>query len=102
MNLGYTIDALRYEELQKQKKYEVKFKENISLPPSDFVLLTANSDFVFLLDKNRKVHIYSKDLVQYLEQNQKRVGSNPFLSISKKKWARLTSMSVRAETRRSD
>lgn len=78
MNLGHTIDDLRYKELQKQKKYAVKFKENISLPPSDFVLLAANSDFVFFLDENRKVHIYSKDLLQHLEQRQKGVGSNPF------------------------
>ena len=78
MNLGHTIDDLRYEELQKQKKYALKFKGNISLPPSDFVLLAANSDFVFLLAENRKVHIYSKDLLQYLEQRQKGVGSNPF------------------------
>ena len=78
LSLGYTIDDLRYEELQKQKKYDVEFKENISLPSSDFVLLAANSDFFFFLDENRKVHIYSKDLVQYLEQRQKKVGLNPF------------------------
>ena len=69
-SLGSTIDEFRYEELHSMKAYDVKLRDSLSLPTSDFVLIAANSGFFFFLDQNRKLHILRKDQVEYLKQRQ--------------------------------
>ena len=77
-SLGKTINEYRYEELQKIKVFDIKLKDSLSLPTSDFVLIAANSGYYFLLDQNRKAHIISKGQVEYLERRPTKGGSNPF------------------------
>ena len=66
MSLGKTIHRLKYDSQEKVEQYKIIFKENIPIDPAKLVLITGNSNYLFLLDEDKNAIIMPKDQVQYI------------------------------------
>ena len=86
-SVGTTIDMFRYEDLSKIEAYDIQLKDTSLFSTSDHLLIAANSGFLFFLDEERKIHILSKDHLQYFVQRQKEVGVDPFFLYPERYWS---------------
>lgn len=66
MSLGKTIHRLKYDSQEKVERYKIIFKEGIPIEPAKLVLITGNSNYLFLLDEDKNAIIMPKDQVQYI------------------------------------
>ena len=66
MSLGKTIHQLKYDSQEKIEKYKIIFKKEIPIEPAKLVLITGNSNYLFLLDEDKNAIIMPKDQVQYI------------------------------------
>ena len=66
MSLGKTIHRLKYDSQEEIEKYKIIFKKELPIEPSKLVLITGNSNYLFLLDEYKNPVIIPKDQVQYI------------------------------------
>ena len=86
-SVGTTIAIFRYGDLHEMKAYDIELKDSTSFSTSDHLLIAANSGFLFFLDEERKIHILSKDHLQYFVQRQEEVGVDPFFLYPERNWS---------------
>ena len=70
-SVGKRIDEFQYGDFSQMRKYDLKLQNSLAMEESEFVLITANSSYYFLLDKNRKAIILNKDQLESLIQLRK-------------------------------
>ena len=68
VSVGKTIAKLESNETHSMSAFNVKLKDNATPPNLKFVLITANSGYLFLQDQNGKIHIIARSQLKYLEQ----------------------------------
>ena len=66
ISLGKTIHQLKYDSQEKVEQYKIIFKEGMPIEPAKLILITGNSNYLFLLDEDKNAIIVPKDQVQYI------------------------------------
>jgi len=69
-SVGRAIHRVRFSPIEEIKIYDIQFKKGLSVNGSELVFIAGNSNYLFLLDRERQSIIIPRDQVLYLKRKK--------------------------------